>query len=53
MIAASLAGSRLREQLLLEGATPVGNSLAEFAAFVRSDVQRWAPIVKQSGATPE
>ena len=53
VIAASLAGSRLREQLLLEGATPVGNSLAEFAAFVRNDVQRWAPIVKQSGATPE
>jgi tripartite-type tricarboxylate transporter receptor subunit TctC len=53
VIAASLSGSRLREQLLLEGATPVGNSLAEFSAFVRNDVQRWAPIVKQSGATPE
>jgi hypothetical protein len=39
--------------LKLEGATPVGNSLAEFSAFVRGDVQRWAPIVKQSGATPE
>jgi tripartite-type tricarboxylate transporter receptor subunit TctC len=53
VIAASLAGSRLKEQLLLEGATPVGNSQAEFSAFVRNDVQRWAPIVKQSGATPE
>ena len=53
VIAASLAGSRLKEQLLLEGATPVGNSLGEFSAFVRNDVQRWAPIVKQSGATPE
>jgi tripartite-type tricarboxylate transporter receptor subunit TctC len=53
VIAASLGGSRLKEQLKLEGATPVGNSLAEFSAFVRGDVQRWAPIVKQSGATPE
>jgi tripartite-type tricarboxylate transporter receptor subunit TctC len=53
VITASLAGARLREQLLLEGATPVGNSQAEFSAFVRNDVQRWAPIVKQSGATPE
>jgi tripartite-type tricarboxylate transporter receptor subunit TctC len=53
VIAGALAGARLKEQLLLEGATPVGNSQAEFAAFVRNDVQRWAPIVKQSGATPE
>jgi tripartite-type tricarboxylate transporter receptor subunit TctC len=53
VIAASLAGSRLKQQLQLEGATPVGNSQAEFSAFVRGDVQRWAPIVKQSGATPE
>jgi tripartite-type tricarboxylate transporter receptor subunit TctC len=53
VIAASLVGARLREQLLLEGATPVGNSQAEFSAFVRNDVQRWAPIVRQSGATPE
>lgn len=53
VIAASLNGARLKEQLQLEGATPVGNSLAEFATFVRNDVQRWAPIVKQSGATPD
>jgi tripartite-type tricarboxylate transporter receptor subunit TctC len=32
---------------------PVGNSAAEFAAFVRDDVKRWAPIVKQSGARPD
>jgi len=30
----------------------VGSSSAEFAAFVRDDIKRWAPIVKQSGATP-
>jgi hypothetical protein len=35
----------MREQLQNEGAVPVGNSAAEFAAFVRDDVQRWAPIV--------
>jgi hypothetical protein len=26
---------------------------ADFATFVRDDVQRWAPIVKQSGARPD
>jgi tripartite-type tricarboxylate transporter receptor subunit TctC len=52
-IADSLKGARLKQQLELEGASPVGNSQAEFAAFVRDDVKKWAPIVKQSGATPE
>lgn len=52
-IASSLKSPKLKQQLELEGASPVGNSQAEFAAFVRDDVKRWAPIVKQSGATPE
>jgi tripartite-type tricarboxylate transporter receptor subunit TctC len=42
----------MREQLQNEGAMPVGNSAAEFAAFVRDDVQRRAPIVKQLGGGP-
>ncbi len=41
------------ERLKTEGASPVGNKPEEFAAFVRADVARWAPIVKQSGAKPE
>jgi len=52
-IADALKSPKLRQQLELEGASPVGNSQAEFAAFVRDDVKKWAPIVKQSGATPE
>jgi tripartite-type tricarboxylate transporter receptor subunit TctC len=52
-IASALKSPKLSQQLELEGASPVGNSQAEFAAFVRDDVKRWAPIVKQSGATPE
>ena len=43
----------MRELLQKEGAMPVGNSATAFAAFVRDDVQRWAPIVKQSGARPD
>lgn len=53
VVVAALNSPRLRGQLETEGATPVGNSLADFSAFVRADVERWAPIVKQSGATPE
>ncbi len=43
----------LRKRLELEGAVPVGNSPAEFTAFVREDIKRWAPVVKYSGAKPE
>jgi tripartite-type tricarboxylate transporter receptor subunit TctC len=52
-IRAALDDPKLREQLASEGATAAGMSPPEFAAFVRDDVARWAPIVKQSGARPD
>jgi tripartite-type tricarboxylate transporter receptor subunit TctC len=52
-IVAALANPGMREQLQNEGAAPVGNSAAEFSAFVRDDVKHWAPIVRQSGARPD
>ena len=51
-IAAALSEPRLREQLKTEGATAVGNTPKEFTAFVREDIERWAPVVKASGAKP-
>jgi tripartite-type tricarboxylate transporter receptor subunit TctC len=51
-IVAALAEPRLREQLKTEGATAVGNTPKEFSAFVREDIERWAPVVKASGAKP-
>ena len=52
-IVAALNDPGLREQLQTEGATPAGSSAEEFAAFVRQDVKRWAPIVRESGARPD
>lgn len=49
----ALKEPQFQDRLKKEGASAVGNTPAEFAAFVKADVQRWAPIVKQSGATPE
>jgi len=43
----------LTDRLNAEGATPAGMTAADFAAFVRADVARWAPIVRQSGARPD
>jgi tripartite-type tricarboxylate transporter receptor subunit TctC len=51
-IVTALADSKLRERLQNEGASPVGSTSTEFAAFVREDIKRWAPVVKASGATP-
>jgi len=32
-----------------EGATPVGNTPAEFEAVIRADVKKWAKIIKDAG----
>jgi tripartite-type tricarboxylate transporter receptor subunit TctC len=52
-IVAALDDPALREQLKAEGAAPAGGSAEAFATFVREDVKRWAPIVKESGARPD
>ncbi len=52
-IVAALSDPKMREQLEKEGAAPAAGSSADFAAFVRADVKRWAPIVKLSGARPD
>ena len=49
----ALGAPELKQRLEAEGATPVGNSPSAFAAFVKEDVKRWAPVVKASGAKPE
>jgi tripartite-type tricarboxylate transporter receptor subunit TctC len=36
-----------------EGAEPVGNATAEFAAFLRVEIEKYAKIVKASGAKPD
>ncbi|MGO4394980.1 tripartite tricarboxylate transporter substrate binding protein [Variovorax sp. M-6] len=43
----------MRRRLDSEGAIPVGNSPEQFSAFVQSEIQRWARVVKFSGAKPE
>jgi len=52
IIVAAISGAEMQKRLKTEGATPVGDSPEEFAAFVREDIKRWAPIVKASGAKP-
>ena len=39
-----------RDRFLTLGAEPVGSSPAEFGAFFRNEVAKWAKVVKSSGA---
>ena len=46
----ALASPEMRERLAAQGADPVGNSPEQFAAFIKSEIDKWAKIVKASGA---
>jgi tripartite-type tricarboxylate transporter receptor subunit TctC len=52
-IVRALALPDVRERLAGEGAELAGNSPREFDAFVRSEIVKWAKVVKLSGAKPE
>ncbi len=39
----------VRERLAVEGGEPVGNSPAEFAAYVKREIARWSTVVKATG----
>lgn len=43
----------IRERLASFGLEPVGGSSAECAKFVQTDIARWAPVIKASGATAD
>ena len=49
----AIATPEVRRRLDAEGAVPVGNSPEEFSRFVQGEIQRWAKVVKFSGARPE
>ncbi len=43
----------MRERLIASGVDPVGSSTEEFAAYVRSEVAKWARVIKATGAKPD
>ena len=46
----SLASAEVRETLGRQGLTPAGNSPAEFARFIETEIARWEQAVRVSGA---
>jgi tripartite-type tricarboxylate transporter receptor subunit TctC len=52
-IVRALQSPDLRAKLAVQGAEPLGSSPAEYAAYVRKELVRWAQVVKASGVTIE
>ncbi len=48
--AKALATPAMKERLQAQGAIPSGNTPAQFAQLIESEIKKWAPVVKASGA---
>jgi tripartite-type tricarboxylate transporter receptor subunit TctC len=42
----AMRNSDVKEKLAAQGATLVGNSPEEFGAFIKSEIEKWAKVVK-------
>lgn len=47
--ARAVQSADVRERLAMEGGEPVGNTPAQFAAYVKREIGRWSTVVKATG----
>ena len=52
-VLAALQDPRIKEQFASSGADPVGNTPEEFSALIRSEMAKWAKVIKAAGLKPE
>ncbi len=52
-IVRALQNPEVRQRLLNDGAEPVGSSPEQFAAYLRSETEKWAKVIKAAGIKPE
>ena len=48
-----LAMNEVKDRLLGLGYEPVGNTPAEFASFIRAELERWPRVIKAAGIKSE
>lgn len=48
-VARYLTTPELKEALMRQGAEPVGSTPEQFAAFIKSEAQKWSRVIKQAG----
>lgn len=51
-VVAGLKSPDLNERLTREGADPVGNSPAEFAKYMQSEIDKWRKVIRAAGVKP-
>jgi tripartite-type tricarboxylate transporter receptor subunit TctC len=52
-LAQALRDTEIRKMLIERGADPVGNTPAEHAAYIKSEVEKWQRVARAAGITPE
>ncbi len=52
-IVRALKHSDVKDRLAADGAEPVGSSPEEFAAFIKSEIDKWARVARAAGIHPE
>jgi tripartite-type tricarboxylate transporter receptor subunit TctC len=52
-IATALAIPEVRERLVAQGVEPSANTADEFAAYLKTEIAKWAKIVRAAGMKPE
>jgi len=53
VIVSVLGSPDMKEKFAAQGLDPVGNAPQQFDAVIRSEITKWAKVVKASGARPE
>jgi tripartite-type tricarboxylate transporter receptor subunit TctC len=49
----AMKSAAVRQRFETLGATPIGSTAEEFATLIRSDYEKWGPIIKAAGVTAD
>jgi tripartite-type tricarboxylate transporter receptor subunit TctC len=47
----ALGSVDVRAKLAIQGAEPLGSTPTEYGAYIKSELERWDRVVKQTGAS--